>query len=247
MTDTELVAKTLAGDMHALQGADAHAPPVCFTGPRAPSCATMPKRKSASRSYCSRAFRALATFRGESKLSTWLVRITANEALMRRRANVKAAGRMDIEPDDLASAEAGPETTAQGEKSRAARNAHRRATRRLQEGLHVALSRGAQRGRNRGGARGPRDYRAHALFPGAQAPAQVNEGRGHCAFKPGHSVADHRGGSQAAGALQTARGAAARDRPRQRRHAQSRDPGGCRYDEHPGLSTPTRPLACIST
>jgi RNA polymerase sigma-70 factor (ECF subfamily) len=30
-----------------------------------------------------RAYRALATFRGESKLSTWLVRITANEALMR--------------------------------------------------------------------------------------------------------------------------------------------------------------------
>jgi RNA polymerase sigma-70 factor, ECF subfamily len=32
-----------------------------------------------------RAYRALETFRGESKFSTWLVRITANEALMRRR------------------------------------------------------------------------------------------------------------------------------------------------------------------
>src|SRR6185503_1121622 len=70
------------------------------------------------------AFRALGTFRGESKLSTWLVRITANEALMRRRANVKAAGRMDIEPDDLASGDAGPETTAQGGEMRELLEAH---------------------------------------------------------------------------------------------------------------------------
>lgn len=34
---------------------------------------------------CLRAYQRLGTFRGESKLSTWLVRITANEALMRRR------------------------------------------------------------------------------------------------------------------------------------------------------------------
>jgi RNA polymerase sigma-70 factor (ECF subfamily) len=33
----------------------------------------------------------LSTFRGESKLSTWLVRIIANEALMRRRRQVKTA------------------------------------------------------------------------------------------------------------------------------------------------------------
>jgi RNA polymerase sigma-70 factor (ECF subfamily) len=39
-----------------------------------------------------RAYRALGSFRAESKLSTWLVRITANEALMRRRRkNVRAA------------------------------------------------------------------------------------------------------------------------------------------------------------
>jgi RNA polymerase sigma-70 factor (ECF subfamily) len=38
-----------------------------------------------------RAYRALDSFRGESKFSTWLVRIAANEALMRRRRNVRAA------------------------------------------------------------------------------------------------------------------------------------------------------------
>jgi RNA polymerase sigma-70 factor (ECF subfamily) len=61
------------------------------------------------------AYRALGKFRGESKLSTWLVRITANEALMRRRRNPKAAmvAPVDVEPDDLASAEAGPESDAQ--------------------------------------------------------------------------------------------------------------------------------------
>lgn len=38
-----------------------------------------------------RAYRALEGFRGESKLSTWLVRIVANEALMRRRRRVRSA------------------------------------------------------------------------------------------------------------------------------------------------------------
>src|SRR5687767_7512560 len=37
------------------------------------------------------AYRALGSFRGESKLSTWLVRIAANEALMRRRRNASRA------------------------------------------------------------------------------------------------------------------------------------------------------------
>jgi RNA polymerase sigma-70 factor (ECF subfamily) len=37
------------------------------------------------------AYKALGRFRGESKLSTWLVRIVANEALMRRRKTSKTA------------------------------------------------------------------------------------------------------------------------------------------------------------
>jgi len=70
------------------------------------------------------AFRALGTFRGESKLSTWLVRITANEALMRWRRNAKAAPRTEAELDDLASDEAGPEGTAQGGEMRQLLEAH---------------------------------------------------------------------------------------------------------------------------
>ena len=38
-----------------------------------------------------RAYRGLAGFRGEAKLSTWLVRIVANEALMRRRRRARTA------------------------------------------------------------------------------------------------------------------------------------------------------------
>ncbi|MGQ0546315.1 MAG: RNA polymerase sigma factor [Betaproteobacteria bacterium] len=38
-----------------------------------------------------RAYRSVGAFRGESKLSTWLVRIVANEALMRRRKEQRRA------------------------------------------------------------------------------------------------------------------------------------------------------------
>jgi RNA polymerase sigma-70 factor (ECF subfamily) len=55
------------------------------------------------------AYRALGTFRGESKLSTWLVRIAANEALMRRRRNVRAGAPVDIEPNDFPSSDPGPD------------------------------------------------------------------------------------------------------------------------------------------
>ena len=38
-----------------------------------------------------KAFRALDSFRGQARLSTWLVRIAANEALMRRRSRARSA------------------------------------------------------------------------------------------------------------------------------------------------------------
>ena len=38
-----------------------------------------------------KAFRAMGDFRGDSKISTWLVRITANEALMRLRKRARGA------------------------------------------------------------------------------------------------------------------------------------------------------------
>jgi RNA polymerase sigma-70 factor (ECF subfamily) len=64
------------------------------------------------------AYRSLATFRGESKLSTWLVRIAANKALMQRRRSARAVMVVPIDtatanPDegwgDQMANEAGPE------------------------------------------------------------------------------------------------------------------------------------------
>ena len=64
-----------------------------------------------------RAYHAIGTFRGESKLSTWLVRIVVNEALARRRKNQRnvAAGE-DAEQATLGQDE--PEGMAERSESR---------------------------------------------------------------------------------------------------------------------------------
>ena len=45
------------------------------------------------------AFRGLATFRGDSSLGTWLTRIVANEALMRRRRNTRRSEVIPLRDD----------------------------------------------------------------------------------------------------------------------------------------------------
>lgn len=50
------------------------------------------------------AWRALGRFRGESKLSTWLVRIAVNQALMRRRRNARKGNAVPVETVGLESA-----------------------------------------------------------------------------------------------------------------------------------------------
>jgi RNA polymerase sigma factor (sigma-70 family) len=66
---------------------------------------------------CLQAYQALGRFRGESQLSTWLVRITANEALMRRRSRLRlstSAPTGDEAQLDAACAEPGPDSRAEG-------------------------------------------------------------------------------------------------------------------------------------
>jgi RNA polymerase sigma-70 factor (ECF subfamily) len=58
------------------------------------------------------AYRAIATFRGEAKLSTWLVRIAANEALARRRRAMRRPEMLPICLDDPDSQD-GPEEQAE--------------------------------------------------------------------------------------------------------------------------------------
>lgn len=117
MTDTELVTRTLGGDIRALKALMRMHHRVLFRTARA-ILRDDAEAEDAVQEAFMQAFRALGTFRGESKLSTWLVRITANEALTRRRRNAKAPARRDVELDDLVSREAGPESTAQGSEMR---------------------------------------------------------------------------------------------------------------------------------
>lgn len=111
MTDTELVARTLTGDTRALETLMRRHHRSLYRTARAILRDDAEAEDAVQESFL-QAFRALGTFRGESRLSTWLVRIAANEALMRLRRNARATARMDVEPDELVSGEAGPESTA---------------------------------------------------------------------------------------------------------------------------------------
>ena len=72
-----------------------------------------------------RAFRGIEAFRGDSAVSTWLVRIAANEALMRRRRRTRQAEVFPIDDngahlmESIADTAAGPEASALGAEVRA--------------------------------------------------------------------------------------------------------------------------------
>jgi RNA polymerase sigma-70 factor, ECF subfamily len=59
-----------------------------------------------------KAFRAMGEFRGDAKLSTWLVRIAVNEALMRRRKRARSAEIVELNMDTLTDTQEGPERAA---------------------------------------------------------------------------------------------------------------------------------------
>jgi RNA polymerase sigma-70 factor (ECF subfamily) len=112
--DTELIDSILAGDTRAMEALMRRHNRSLYRTARAILRDEAEAEDAVQEAYL-HAFRALDTFRGESKLSTWLVRITANEALMRRRRNARTAmmAAMDVESDSLESDEAGPESLAQ--------------------------------------------------------------------------------------------------------------------------------------
>jgi len=62
-----------------------------------------------------KAFRAMGEFRGDSKISTWLVRIVANEALMRRRKLARGAEVVDLNMDFPSDNESPDQAAARGE------------------------------------------------------------------------------------------------------------------------------------
>jgi len=122
LNDTELVATTLAGDIRAQTALMRTHYRMLYRTARSILRDDAEAEDAVQEAYL-QAFRALGTFRGESKLSTWLVRITVNEALMRRR-KANAAARIDVEPDDLISGEAGPDSIAHGGEMRQLLAAH---------------------------------------------------------------------------------------------------------------------------
>ena len=105
-TDTELIEAVRAGDMRALDALMRRHNRTLYRTARAILRDDAEAEDAVQEAYL-RAYRALASFRGDSKLSTWLVRITANEALMRRRRNTRTA---EVVPVD-ASADLEQEST----------------------------------------------------------------------------------------------------------------------------------------
>ena len=88
-TDTELIARILSGDLRALEMLMRLHNRTLFRTARAILRNDADAEDAVQDAYV-QAYRKLGSFRGESKLSTWLVRIAANEALMRRRRNPRS-------------------------------------------------------------------------------------------------------------------------------------------------------------
>lgn len=119
LTDSELVARVRAGDPGAMEWLMRKHNRTLFRTARAILRDDAEAEDAVQDAYIA-AHRALASFRGDSRLSTWLVRIAANEALMRRRRNVRSAAvvPLDASADDerraveMPSNEPGPENEA---------------------------------------------------------------------------------------------------------------------------------------
>lgn len=88
--DAELVAGVRAGDAAAMEALMRRHNRVLFRTARAILRDDAEAEEAVQDAYL-KAFGALGSFRAESRLSTWLVRIAANEALMRRRRRARGA------------------------------------------------------------------------------------------------------------------------------------------------------------
>jgi RNA polymerase sigma-70 factor (ECF subfamily) len=89
-TDTELIDLIRAGDLRALEALMRRHNRTLYRTARAILGDDAEAEDAVQEGYL-RAYHALAGFRGEAKVSTWLVRIVANEALMRRRRRARTA------------------------------------------------------------------------------------------------------------------------------------------------------------
>ena len=88
--DAQLVEGVRAGDAGAMEALMRRHNRVLFRTARAILRDDAEAEEAVQDAYL-KAFRALDGFRGQARLSTWLVRIAANEALMRRRRRARGA------------------------------------------------------------------------------------------------------------------------------------------------------------
>ena len=120
-TDTELIGRILSGDMRAMETMMRLHNRTLYRTARAILRDDAEAEDAVQEAYL-HAYRKLNTFRGESKLSTWLVRIAANEALMRRRRNPKPAEA--AEETEAISESPGPQDDAERAEMRRLLEAH---------------------------------------------------------------------------------------------------------------------------
>jgi RNA polymerase sigma-70 factor (ECF subfamily) len=120
LSDAELVASIRSGDARAMEALMRRHNRALYRTARAILRDDAEAEDAVQEAYI-QAYRALGSFRGESRLSTWLVRIAANEALMRRRRRMRAAevipiaaagGGMDADREDATPDDTGPEGNA---------------------------------------------------------------------------------------------------------------------------------------
>lgn len=114
--DAELIARIKAGDGRAMEALMRRHNRVLYRTARAILRNDTEAEDAVQDAYI-QAYKAIDRFRGESKLSTWLVRIAANEALMRRRRNARLAEVVPIdgtveEPEPDMDRQEGPERAA---------------------------------------------------------------------------------------------------------------------------------------
>jgi len=114
--DGELAQRVAGGDMRAFEALMRRHNRTLFRTSRAILGDDADAEEALQDGYL-RAFRAIGTFRGESKLSTWLVRIVANEALMRLRKRRRGAEVVPLHGEDM-SAEDRPDFAAQRAQTR---------------------------------------------------------------------------------------------------------------------------------
>jgi RNA polymerase sigma-70 factor (ECF subfamily) len=112
LSDIDLIGRIRAGDAQAMEALMRRHNRTLFRTARAILRDDAEAEDAVQEAYI-QAYRSLASFRGEAKFSTWLVRIVANEALMRRRQKARTAEVVPMDAgmrvETVMSEEAGPE------------------------------------------------------------------------------------------------------------------------------------------